>query len=154
MSARYTNKTRNPAAVVLLGLAFSLALSCAPADPRPDPEQDYKAYIGWVSRQMCNRIHSCYGSLTRALSPAMRKTVTVENCSKAALKGLDEKLKLHTPSMKANSVQCYETLLEAGCFDFGALVYWDPSCMILRKETDEVYKKASAARIAAGEAIE
>ncbi len=125
---------------VLLLVGCSV-FTCAKPDLRPDPVTDYPAYVAWASRGICDRILFCFSSLARSVSPEKQKQITVANCSASALKDLDRKIALHTPSMRENSVKCYETLLEADCFDFGALVYWDPSCMMLRRETDEVYEE-------------
>lgn len=131
--------------VILLVSIFSLSF-CKREEPRPDPAADYEAYIHWASGRICSRILDCFSNLYRTVSPDLQKEITVENCRTAALENLKSKLDLHTPSMKANSVKCYETLLEASCPDFGTLAYWDPSCMLLRRETDLVYKKAAADR--------
>lgn len=127
--------------LVILAAALFF-LGCEREEPRPDPAADYEAYIGWASRKVCSRILSCFESLYRSVSPAMQKEITVDNCAATALEDIKLKIALHTPSMKSNSVKCYETLFEANCLDFGTLAYWDPSCMMLRRETDAVYKKA------------
>jgi hypothetical protein len=92
---------------------------------------------------MCEKLIICYTSITRTFPSELQTEVNIENCENTALVDLDEKLSLHTETMKALSKGCYEKLLESECKDFLTFAYADTSCYMLKKESDSVYAKAN-----------
>ena len=85
---------------------------------------------------------SCNSNIIRTFPKDLQKEVTVEICEETLLIDFEEKVSLHTDSMRLLTKSCYEKILEANCTQYLALAYGDLSCYSLKKESDMVYRKA------------
>ena len=105
----------------------------------PDPKKDYKAYIVKATGAMCEKMLGCYEKINRNVSPEFQKLITKEKCTERALKDLDEKLSVQTPTMLIHSVSCYDAILDTDCKEMGLVSMYHPSCISLRDESNKVY---------------
>lgn len=105
--------------------------------------ESYESYIRSNTHKMCEKLVSCFTSITRTFPVELQNEVNMENCEKIALVDLDEKIKLHTESMKTLSKGCYKKLLESECKYLLTFAFADTSCYMLKKESDSVYAKAN-----------
>lgn len=124
---------------VLFISTFLLALSQCGKKELP-PINDYPHFLEVSTERICDRMLYCYQKIYRTLSPQLQRRITPEGCRRAALKNLEVKLAYHTPLMKTLSAQCYEAILEAPCKTIAAVAVWNPSCLLLRRETENVLK--------------
>lgn len=122
-------------------LLFCLLPGCQ-KKPRVSAEVVYREYIVETAHAMCEHLLYCFEPFTRALSPAMQKEVTVDQCVNSATADLDAKLARMTPELELLSRECYTALLEAPCNEFGLVAYWNFSCIRIRSEIDRMIFQA------------
>jgi len=112
-----------------------------------DNDESLEVFLTRSSRELCEKIISCNSNVIRTFPKNLQKEVTVEVCQDTLLVELEEKVKLHTDSMKLLAKSCYEKILEANCTQYLALAYGDLSCYSLKKESDMVYAKAREKKV-------
>lgn len=125
---------------VILFFILVLFSNCEKKVNRED--ESYKDFLKRSSHALCEKIISCNSNVIRTFPKNLQKEASVEVCEETLLVDLQEKLSLHTDSMKLLSKSCYEKILEANCTQYLALAFGDLSCYSLKKESDLVYSKA------------
>jgi hypothetical protein len=109
--------------------------------PAYNKDEPFEIFIKRSSKELCEKMTSCNATFIRTFPKHLQKEVTVETCQESLLIDLEEKLSLHTDSMKLLARACYEKILAANCTQYLALAFGDISCYSLKKESDAVYRK-------------
>ncbi len=124
-------------------LLILLLFTCGKSKKKDEPFEDY---LKNASKEICQKFVSCNANIIRTFPKDLQKEVTVEVCQETLLVDFEEKLSLHTDSMKLLTKSCYEKILSANCTQYLALAYGDLSCYSLKKESNAVYSKVREKR--------
>lgn len=128
-------------------LSFFILFFLLNCTKKTSSDESFEIFLKRSSRELCEKIISCNSNVIRTFPKNLQKEVTVEVCQDTLLVDLEEKVKLHTDSMKLLTKSCYEKILEANCTQYLALAYGDLSCYSLKKESDMVYAKAREKKV-------
>lgn len=125
--------------IISVSIILFLAECGKPAANKNEP---FDLFLKRSSKELCEKMISCNSNIIRTFPKDLQKEVTVEICEETLLIDFEEKVSLHTDSMRLLTKSCYEKILEANCTQYLALAYGDLSCYSLKKESDMVYRKA------------
>lgn len=126
-----------------ISLFILVLVSCS----KEKPPADFEAKMRFYTDKICNKSVTCFRSMTRTFPQDLQSEVSMDSCKSVLMKDFNDKLKLHTETMKAMAPSCYEAILAADCDDMMAISFSNTSCILLKKESETIFAKARSGEL-------